>query len=185
MTRVIRAFVRRRAWLIDVNIVKKGPRMVSLFCKDHHFGIPVANEVSRRTLTPGVYHRDGLYPLSLAKPPHFLLRSCRTSTGWYKRKVEASEVMGLYDVSDTLALALNQKLRSKVIGVKHLTPIKIILSPALSVIEEVPGGGGELIPDRRVKVRQEEEQDVKRFENQAGELGQLGLKGKPFLAQEE
>jgi hypothetical protein len=52
MIRVIRAFVRRQAWLVDVKIVKKGPQIVSSFCNDHHFGTSVEKKVSRQTLTP-------------------------------------------------------------------------------------------------------------------------------------
>jgi hypothetical protein len=60
----------------------------------------------------------------------------------------------------------------------------IILSAALAVIEEVPGGGG-LIPERRVKIRQEEPHEARRFGDQTVAVGQLGLKGKPLSAQEE
>jgi hypothetical protein len=61
---------------------------------------------------PGVYHGDGLYRANLTKPPQFLLRSCRTPTEWCKRKLETSKVLSLYDISDTVALALTPKLRS-------------------------------------------------------------------------
>jgi hypothetical protein len=46
MKLTIRAFVRRYAWLVDVKVVKKGPRMVSSFCKDHLFGTTVSKEAS-------------------------------------------------------------------------------------------------------------------------------------------
>jgi hypothetical protein len=79
-TRIIRAYVRRPAWLFDVKLVWKVPRMVSSFCKDLHIGIAVVKERSRQNLTPlvhseapGVYHGDGLYPEKLTKPPQFLL----------------------------------------------------------------------------------------------------------------
>jgi hypothetical protein len=91
---------------------------------------------------PGVYHGDGLYPASLTKPPQFLLLSCRTPTRWCKRKLETPEVLSLYDISGTVTLTLSPKLRSKVIGTKGLKPMKILLSAALAVIKEVPGGGG-------------------------------------------
>jgi hypothetical protein len=191
--RTIHAFVRRYAWLVDVKVTKKGPRMVSYFCKDHIFGTSVAKEASIRTFIPqvhsnslGVYPGDGLYPASLTKPPQFLLRLCRTYTGWCKRKLDADELLSLYDISDTVALFFTQEQSSKVIGVHHLTPVNIILSAALAVIKEVPGGGGfDLIPDRRVKVRQEEELEMNQFENQGGKSENLGLKGKPLTAQEE
>jgi hypothetical protein len=73
---------------------KTGPRMVSSFCKDHHFGFAVPTVESCRMLTPQVhsevtvtYHDDALYWAGLEKRPHFLLRSCRTSTGWFKRRL--------------------------------------------------------------------------------------------------
>jgi hypothetical protein len=144
----IHTFVRRYAWLVDVKVVKKGPRMVSSFCKDNLFGFLVANGASRGTLIPqvhsdslGVHHGDGMYPAIVAKPQPFLLRPCRTSTGWCKRKLDAAEVLSLYDIIDTVVLALTQSQRSKVIGVHHLTPVKILLSAALAVIKEVRGGG--------------------------------------------
>jgi hypothetical protein len=100
MKYTIHAFVCRYAWLVDVEITKKGPRMVSSFCKDHIFGTAVAKEASRRTLIPqvhsnslGEYDGDGLFSAILTKPTQFLLRSCRTSTWWCKRKLDAAEVL--------------------------------------------------------------------------------------------
>jgi hypothetical protein len=46
-------------------------------------------------------------------------------------------------------------------------------------------GGDDLIPERRVKVRQEEELEDKLAQDQAGRLGNLGVKGKPLSAQEQ
>jgi hypothetical protein len=43
----------------------------------------------------------------------------------------------------------------------------------------------ELIPEQRVKLRQEEPHEARRFEDQTGDVGQLSLKGKPVSAQEE
>jgi hypothetical protein len=65
---------------------------------------------------------------------------CRTSNGWRKSKLEASEVISRYDISDTVAFDLTQEHHSKVSGVRHLMPVKILLSAALAVIKEVPGG---------------------------------------------
>jgi hypothetical protein len=88
MTRVISDFVRKTAWLVDLKVLKRGPRIVSSFCKDHHFGVAVPTVESSRMLTPqahseltGTYHGAGLYPPGLEKRPQFLLRYCRTSTG--------------------------------------------------------------------------------------------------------
>jgi hypothetical protein len=76
---------------------------------------------------PGVCHGVGLYPVGVAKTPQILLRSCRIYNGCCKRKLNASEVLSLYDISDTVDLSLTQYLCSKVIGVKHLPPVKIIV----------------------------------------------------------
>jgi hypothetical protein len=80
MTRVIRAFFRQIAWLVDSKVLKQGPWMVSSFCKDHHFGVAVPTFDSSRMLTPQVhsevtetYHADGLYLAGLDKRLHFLL----------------------------------------------------------------------------------------------------------------
>jgi hypothetical protein len=131
-TRIIRAYVRRPAWLSDIKVFRKSPRMVSSLSKDHHIGSAVAKERSRRNLkplvhseAPVVYQGYGLYMANLIKQPHFLLRSCRTPTGWCKRNLETSEVLSLDDIIDTVALALTPKLRSQVIGTKGLTPMKI------------------------------------------------------------
>jgi hypothetical protein len=90
----------------------------------------------------GTYHGDGLYPEGLEKYPQFLLRACRTSTGWCKRRLEPSEVLSLYDIIESVTLGLNPYLKSKVINIQHLTPLNIMLSAAFAVIKEVPGGGG-------------------------------------------
>jgi hypothetical protein len=133
----------------------------------------------------GTFHDDGLYPAALEKRPQFLLRSCKTSTGWSKRRLEPSEVLSLYEISDSVALGLNPDLKYKVIITQHLTQVKIMLSAAFAVITEFPGGGGDLTPERRVKVRQEEEPEDTLVQDHAGKLGNLGVKGKPFNAQEQ
>jgi hypothetical protein len=131
----------------------------------------------------GTYHGDGLYPAGLEKRPQFLLRSCRTFTGWCKRRGEPSEVLSLYDISDSVALGLNPDFKSKFINTQHLIPVKILLSADFAVIMEMPGGG--LIPEQRVKVRQEEELEDTLVQHQTGKLGHLGVKGNPFSAQEQ
>jgi hypothetical protein len=66
ITLIIRAFVRQTAWLVDLKVLKRGPRMVSSFCKDRHFGYAAPKDESRRMLTPqvhsevtGTYHGEG------------------------------------------------------------------------------------------------------------------------------
>jgi hypothetical protein len=46
-TRIIRAFVRQTSWLVDLKVQKRGPMMVSSFCKDYHFGVAVPTVESR------------------------------------------------------------------------------------------------------------------------------------------
>jgi hypothetical protein len=123
-TQVIRAFVRQTAWLMDLKVLKWVPRMVTSFCKDHHFGVAVPTVESRRMFTPqvnsevtGTYHGASLYPSGLVKHPQFLLRSCRTSNGWCKRRLDPSEVLSLYDISYSVTLGLNPYLKSKVIKI--------------------------------------------------------------------
>jgi hypothetical protein len=48
-------------------------------------------------------------------------------------------VSSLYDISDSVTLGLNPDLKSKVINIKHLAPVKILLSATFVVITEVPG----------------------------------------------
>jgi hypothetical protein len=191
INRIIRAFFRQTAWLVDLKVLNRGPRMVSSFCKDHHFGFAVPKVESRRILTPqvnsevtGTYHGDGLYPTGLENHLQFLLRSCRTSNGWCKHRLEPSEVLIIYDISDSVNPGMNPDLKSKFINIQHLTPVKILLSDTFAVITEVQGVF-DLIPDRRVKGSQEEAPEYKLVQDQAGRLGHLGVKGKPFSSQEK
>jgi hypothetical protein len=147
-TRIIRAFVRNTSCLVDLKVQKRGPKMVSSFCKDHHFGVAVPTVVSRRMLTPqvhsevtGIYHGDGLYPAGLETHSQFLLRSCRTSTGWCNRHLEPSEVLSLYVISDSVTLGMNSYLKSKVINIQHLTPVEILFSRFCGYYGGAGGGG--------------------------------------------
>jgi hypothetical protein len=58
MKRTIRAFVRLNAWLVGVRIIKKGPGMVSYFCKENIFVTAVTKDASRRTLIPYVHSKS-------------------------------------------------------------------------------------------------------------------------------
>jgi hypothetical protein len=73
-TRIIREFVRQTSWLVNLKVQKRGQRMVSSFCKDHHLGVAVPTVECHRMLTPqvhsdvtGIYHGDGLYLAGLKK----------------------------------------------------------------------------------------------------------------------
>jgi hypothetical protein len=61
-----------------------------------------------------------------------------------------------------------------------------MLSATFAVITEVRGGGRvDLIPERGVKVRQQEEPEDTLAQDQAGILGHLLVKGKPLSTQEQ
>jgi hypothetical protein len=92
--RIIRAFVRKTYWLVDLKVLKRGPRMVSSFCKDHHLGVAVPTVESRRMLTPqvhsevtGIYHGDGLYPAGLKKCERCQERRGHGRALWFTRMI--------------------------------------------------------------------------------------------------
>jgi hypothetical protein len=66
--------------------------------------------LARETLK-GVYHRDGLHPGDDPKDPLFVLRSCRSRSGWCKRRVQALEVLSMYDISNSITKGLTESLR--------------------------------------------------------------------------
>jgi hypothetical protein len=58
----------------------RAPREVSYVCQDHHFGIDAPPQLSRRhknpvvlCISPGVFHGDGVYPMTRSRSPYFLL----------------------------------------------------------------------------------------------------------------
>jgi hypothetical protein len=71
-----------------------------------------------------------------------VLRSFRSTSGWCKRRLQASEVLSLYDISDSITKVLTEELRSKIIKIDYLCPLKVVLGAAHAVLREVPGGGG-------------------------------------------
>jgi hypothetical protein len=109
MERVVWAFVKTKDMVVNLKTEKRPARSVASFCKDHHYGIEVPLQESRRRLIPlfhetckGVYHRYGLHPGDEPKAPLFVLRSCRSESGWCKRRLQASEVLIMYDISDSI-----------------------------------------------------------------------------------
>jgi hypothetical protein len=101
MERVVPDFVRTKDMVVNLKTEKRLARSVASICKDHHYGIEVPVQESRRRLRTlvhetckGVYHGDGLHTGDEPKPPLFVLRSCRSKSGWCKRRLQASEVLG-------------------------------------------------------------------------------------------
>jgi hypothetical protein len=92
MERVVRAFVKTKYMVVNLKTEKRPARSVASICKDHHYGFEVPVQESKRLLIPlvheisqGVYHGDGLHPGDKPKAPLFVLRSCRSKSGWCKR----------------------------------------------------------------------------------------------------
>jgi hypothetical protein len=78
--------------VVNLKTEKRPARSVASICKDHHYGFEVPVQDSRRRLIPlihetskGVYHGDGLHPGEEPKATLFVLRSCRSKSGWCKR----------------------------------------------------------------------------------------------------
>jgi hypothetical protein len=125
----------------------------------------------------GVYHGDGLHPGDEPKAPLFVLRSCRSKSGWCKRRLQASEVLSMYDISDYITKGLTEELRSNVIKLDYLSPLKVLLGSAHAVLREVPGGG-DLIPERSVKMRRDAAAEVLSSTVLPGDKAKMGLVGK-------
>jgi hypothetical protein len=69
MERVVWDFVRTKDMVVNLKMKKLPARSVASICKDHHYGIEVPLQASRRPLIPlvnetfkGVYHGYGLHP---------------------------------------------------------------------------------------------------------------------------
>jgi hypothetical protein len=186
MDRVVRAFVKTKDMVVNLKTEKRPALSVTLICKNHHYGIEFLVQESRRCLIPlvhetckGVYHGDGLHPGDDPKAPLFVLRLCRSKSGWCKRRLQASDVIIMYDSSE----GLTEELRSKIIKLDYLSPLKVLLGAAHAVSREVPGGG--LIPERSVKMRKDAAAEVLSSTVLPVDKAKLGLVGKELTGQEE
>jgi hypothetical protein len=108
--------VKTKDMVVNLKTEKRPARSVASICKDHHYGIKVSARESRRRLgtlvretCKGVYHGDGLHPGDEPMAPLFVLRSCRSKSGWWKRRLKASEVLIMYDISDSITREVLQK----------------------------------------------------------------------------
>jgi hypothetical protein len=190
MERVVRAFVKTKDMVVNLKTEKRPARSVASICKDRHYGFEVPLQESRRRLRPlsheiskGVYHVDGLHPGDEPKASLFVLRSCRSKSGWCKRQLQASEVHSMYDISDSITNGLTDELRSKIIKLDYLSPLIFLLGAAHAVLREVPGEG--LIPERSVKMRRDAAAEVLSSTVLPGDKAKLGLVGKEVMEQEE
>jgi hypothetical protein len=145
---VVQAFFKTKDMVVNLKTEKRPARSVASICKDHHYWIEVPVQESRRRLVPfinetckGVYHIDGLHPGDEPKAPLFVLRSCRSKYRWCKRRLQASEVLSMYDISDSITKGFAEELRSDVIKLDYLSPLKVLLGAAHAILREVPGGG--------------------------------------------
>jgi hypothetical protein len=117
---VVRAFVKTKDMVVNLETEKRPARSVASICKDHHYGNEVPVQESRSRLIPlvhetrrGVYHGDGLHPGDEPKAPLFVFGSCRSKSGWCKRRLQASKVLSMYDISDSITKCRTDELRSK------------------------------------------------------------------------
>jgi hypothetical protein len=130
--------------VVNLKTEKRPARSVASIYKDHHYGFEVPVQESRRRLIPliheiskGVYHRDGLHPGDESNSPLFVLRSCRSKSSWCKRRLQASEVLSMYDISDSVTKSITDKLRSKIIPAQRFT------WRGARIFKRGTGGGGD------------------------------------------
>jgi hypothetical protein len=176
---------------IETEVMQRTSINVSSFCKDHHFGTEVCLQESRRTLTPklvllslGIYHCDSLYPGNATKPPLFMVRSCKVSSGWYKRRLHSSEVLCLYDISDTVCHSLSAEMKSCILATTNLTPVRMLFAMLKTVLEGLPGWGVE-VAERHIKQRAGDLPDLLSSKVLPGEHLQMVKEGKRDTQQEE
>jgi hypothetical protein len=82
----------------------------------------------------GVYHGDGLHPGGEPTAPLFILHSCRSESGRCNCHLQVSEVLSLYDISDSIIKGLTEELRSKIIKIDYLSQLKVLLGAAHAVL---------------------------------------------------
>jgi hypothetical protein len=124
------------------------PREVSSVCQDHYFGIDTPPQLSRRhnnpvvvCVSPGVFHGDGLYPMTRSRSPYFLLRSKYAASGWCKRRLRVDEILQVHNVNDVICKRMTLQQRSHLVATPQLTPFKILVAETNFVLDNLPGGG--------------------------------------------
>jgi hypothetical protein len=111
-------YVFSKGLKVETKVIQRTVLNMSSFCKDNHFGTEVCLQESWPNLNPnvvllsmGIYHFDGLYPGNAKKPPMFVVRSCRVSSGRCKRRLHPSEVLCLYDISNIVCRSLSAEIK--------------------------------------------------------------------------
>jgi hypothetical protein len=104
---------------------------VCSFAHDYNFGLEVQDQASRQHRTPavwgtgkGIFHGDGLYPMSVTCNPLFVLISWHSASKWCRRRLKRNEQLNLYDISDTVLKQLNEETSITLLNVQGLTPLK-------------------------------------------------------------
>jgi hypothetical protein len=119
--------------LEGVTVKKITPRGVCSIAHDHHFGVEVQGQEYRQHRTPavwgtgkGIFHGDGLYPMSVTYNPLFVLRSCHSTSKWCRRHLKRDEHLQLYDISDRVLKQLNEETCIALLNKQVLTPLKML-----------------------------------------------------------
>jgi hypothetical protein len=119
--------------LEGVNVKKSTPRGVCTIAHDHHFGVEVQGQASRQHRTPafwstgkGIFHGDGLYPMSVTYNPLFVLISCHYANSWCRQRLKRNELLQLYDISDSVLKQLNEETSVALLNVQGLMPMKML-----------------------------------------------------------
>jgi hypothetical protein len=104
----MRVFTPMVLSLEGVSVKKITPRGLCSIAHDHRFGVELQGQAFRQRRTSafwvsvkGIFHGDGLYPMSVTYNPLFVLRSCHFASQWCKRRLKRNEQLQLCDISDT------------------------------------------------------------------------------------
>jgi hypothetical protein len=97
-------------------------------------------------ISPVIYHGDGFYPGDTSKLPLFMVRSCRVSLGWCKRRLRTPEVLCLYDISDTVYHSLTSTMKRQFLATANLTPVRMLFTIFKTVLEVLLGGSSSRNP---------------------------------------
>jgi hypothetical protein len=155
---LLRVFTPMVLSLEGVSVKKPTPRGVCSITHDHHFGVELQGQASRQHRTPpvwgtgkGIFHGDGLYPMSVTYNPLFVLRSCHSASKWCNRCLKRNEQLQMYDSSDNVLKQLNEETNIALLNVQVLRPLKMLYRGILALFSILPGGV-EVLIDRKVQM---------------------------------
>jgi hypothetical protein len=143
----LRVFTPMVLSLEGEDVKNSTPRGVCYFAHDH-LGVEVQGQASRQHRTPavwstgkGIFHGDGLYPMSVTYNPLFVLRSCHYATKWCRRRLKRNELLQMYNISDSVLKQLNEETSVALLNVQGLTPLKMLHREIEALFSVLPGGG--------------------------------------------